>query len=142
MKRLLILCVSVLLLSAPVFAQQQFTTSKAIAYWPFELFAQATAITIRVIVDGVNTDLVLSAKEVAAMNRQLAAVNAQRVANGQNAITMGVFLRALIKDKGTQPEVDQVDAHEQAEACQAYKGLSTANQNAIKAALGDKSPCR
>jgi hypothetical protein len=152
MKRLLILCVSVLLLSAPVFAQQQFTTSKAIAYCdnamtvcsdrPFELFAQATAITIRVIVDGVNTDLVLSAKEVAAMNRQLAAVNAQRVANGQNAITMGVFLRALIKDKGTQPEVDQVDAHEQAEACQAYKGLSTANQNAIKAALGDKSPCR
>jgi hypothetical protein len=41
-----------------------------------------------------------------------------------------------------QRELDQSDAHEQAEACQAFKNLTTNAQNQIKTALGDKSPCR
>lgn len=122
MKRLTIAALAVLLLASVV-------------------YTQATAISIRVTVDGVNTDITFTARQVALLNRQLMDFNAARTASGQSTVTMGVFLRGFIFN-ALRAEEQQAEAHEQAEACAAYQALSAANQNAIKTALGGKSPCR
>jgi hypothetical protein len=120
MKRFLLLCVSVLLLSAPVFAQGTIVLN----------FGNALTINV-------------TAAQHAKLTRLLNDSNAARAA--QTPALPAQTLEQWLRDKlveTVQRELSTAEAHEQAEACQAYKGLSTANQNAIKAALGDKSPCR
>lgn len=104
-------------------------------------YAQATAISVRIAVDGVNTDITLNARQVRLMNRQLADVNAARVANAQAPVTMGPFLRSLVIDAFKGQET-QAESHEQAEACAAYLALGAVARNAIDTQLGGKSPCR
>lgn len=106
------------------------------------VYAQSTAIQVNIVVDGVTTTLgPLKARQVALMNRRLTDFNAARTANGQAAVTMGVFLRGLIV-QSFKGEETQAEAHEQAEACAAYLALTQAKKNAIDAELGGKSPCR
>lgn len=105
------------------------------------VYAQATAITIRTTVDGVNTDFALTARQVALMNRRHTDFNASRAASGQPTVTVGVFLRGLIV-QALRGEEDQAEAHEQAESCAAYAALTNAKRQAILAELGGKSPCR
>lgn len=83
----------------------------------------------------------VTAVQRAKLQRLLDDSNAARVANGQSAQTMEQWLRTLLLET-IQQQIRQAESHEQAEACAAYQGLSTANQNAIKTALGGKSPCR
>jgi hypothetical protein len=118
MKRLLLSLVSVLLLSAPLVAQGTIVLN----------FGNALTINV-------------TAAQHAKLTRLLTDANAARVANGQAPQTLEQWLRTMLLET-IQQQIRQAEAHEQAEACAAYQGLSTANQNAIKTALGGKSPCR
>lgn len=85
--------------------------------------------------------ITVTAAQHAKLTRLLTDSNTARVANGQAAQTLEEWLRDKLVET-VQREINIAESHEQAEACQAFKGLSTNAQNQIKAALGDKSPCR
>jgi len=120
MKRLLLSLVSVLVLSAPLVAQGTIVLN----------FGNALTINV-------------TAAQHAKLMRLLTDSNAARAAQTPSlpAQTLEEWLRAKLVET-VQREIDIADAHEQAEVCAAYKLLTTNAQNQIKAALGDKSPCR
>jgi hypothetical protein len=106
---------------------------------------QVAAISIRVTVDGVNTDTpAFTARQVALMNRRLADFNAQRTANGQATVTMGVYLRGFIVQHLRDYEEIPAEANEQAEACAALMALTPAARatELARPVWNGKSPCR
>ncbi len=106
-------------------------------------YAQATAIQVNIVVDGVTTTLgPLSARQTAMLNRRWSESNAQRTANGQPTQTMGVYLKQFIVT-AFQSESDQAESMEQAEACAIHMAKTPAQRATIEAAnFGGKSPCR
>jgi hypothetical protein len=125
MKRLILVCLSVLLLVGVV-------------------YGQATSVQINIVVDGVTTTLgPLTARQTAMLNRRVSEFNAQRTANGQSTVTMGVYLRGFIVN-ALQSESDQAERDEQAEACAALNALAPAARatELARPVWGGKSPCR
>lgn len=152
MKRLLLSLVSVLLLSSlvPMSRAEAFRiVEPELNSWSFtfvdgvltsaEFTTQATG-TITLDFGNAQTINVTAAQRTK-LTRLLTDDNTARVANGQQAQTLEEWLRDKLVET-VKRELDTADSHEQAEACQAFKNLTTNAQNQIKAALGDKSPCR
>jgi cell pole-organizing protein PopZ len=122
MKRLSLILLGVLLLNLPLSSQATGTITLD--------FGNAQTINV-------------TAAQRTKLQRLLDDSNAARAAQqpAQAAQTMEQWLRAKLLET-ILAEIRQAEAHEQAEACQAFKNLGTNAQNQIKAALGDKSPCR
>lgn len=107
------------------------------------VYTQASAISIRVTVDGVNSDATLTTRQVALMNRALTDFNAGRTANGQAAVTMGTFLRGVITAALRDQVEGPAEANEQAEACAIHMARTPAQRATIEAAsFGGKNPCK
>lgn len=97
--------------------------------------------TIVIDFGGTPETITLSPRQKNLLLRRLADLNASRTANGQGAVSAEQMVKALII-AAVRGEETQAEAHEQAEACAAYLKLTQAKQDAIKAELGGKSPCR